>query len=64
MKQKMHGDIYQQMKTMDQKYGDMSYKKYTAKDHAKMTKNCQSFKNMRVEDFFEEDEMMDIQEEI
>ena len=51
----MHNDVYQQMKAMDQKYGDMSHKKHTAKDHAKMTKNRQNFKNMQIEDFFEDE---------
>ena len=63
MKQQMHRNVYQQMTDMDQKYGDVSHKKHTAKDHAKMTKNRQHFKNMRIEDFFE-DETMDIEEEI
>lgn len=51
----MHNDVYQQMKAMDKKYGDMSYKKHTEKDYAKMTKNRQNFKNMQVEDFFEDE---------
>ena len=57
MRHKMHSNIYQQMTDLDKKYGDVSHKKHTVKDHAKMTKNRQHFKKMRVEDFFEDDEI-------
>lgn len=56
MKQKMYEDVYKKMTNVDQKYGDVSHKKHTVKDHAKMTKNRQHFKNMRVEDFLEDED--------
>jgi 2-methylisocitrate lyase-like PEP mutase family enzyme len=59
MKQKMHGDVFQQMKAMDQKYDDMSHKKHTAKDHAKMTKNRQNFKQMNVQELMAYDDEFD-----